>query len=243
VKLHAGGIWALGLAMALPAGCSSSSDAAPAPDPAVTTSAAPSEAASGLPSEGPSGLPGETPSALPGQMPSELASGAPGESLGAMPDVVGRRLSDAEAALSAAGLMSVHAVDGSGHGRHILKEDNWIVDRQNPQPGDAIVDRVAVTLGVIKPTDGQQTAEPEPGVIPAVVCHDLQDAQEALRGSGFYVVIAKDGLGRHRYPLLDRDWIVVGQSAPARSRPKKSAVIELTVVKFGEPTGSSGCKS
>jgi len=160
-----------------------------------------------------------------------------------MPDVVGRRLSDAEAALSAAGLMSVNAVDDSGQGRHILEKDNWVVEQQNPQSGDAVMDGVTVTLTVRKPTDGQRTIEPQAGVVPAVVCHDLQDAQDAMRGAGYYVVIAKDGLGQHRYPLVDRNWIVVGQSAKAGSRPEKKTVIELTVVKFGEPTGSSGCKS
>jgi beta-lactam-binding protein with PASTA domain len=223
---RAAGLLLFVLAMALPAGCSSpSTDDSATPAMAARTSAAPSETPGGLPS----GVPG--------------GPGLPGATAAGMPDVVGRRLSDAEAALSAAGLMSVNAVDGSGRGRHILEKDNWVVQKQNPQPGEAIMDGAAVTLTVTKPTDDQQTIEAEPGVIPAVVCHDLQDAQDAMRGAGFYVVIAKDGLGQKRYPLIDRNCIVVGQSAKAGSRPEKKTVIELTVVKFGEPTGSSGCKS
>ncbi|GAA2540766.1 hypothetical protein GCM10010435_05260 [Winogradskya consettensis] len=160
-----------------------------------------------------------------------------------MPDVNGERLSDAEALLGAAGFMSVRAVDATGKNRTILEKNNWVVEQQEPSAGAGVADGMTVTLGVRKPTDDQDDVAVEKGVVPDVVCHDLQEAQDALRGAGFFVVVAKDGLGQGRYPLVDRNWIVLGQSAKAGSSPEKKATIQLTVVKFGEPTGDSRCKS
>jgi beta-lactam-binding protein with PASTA domain len=165
------------------------------------------------------------------------------EAARSMPDVNGDRLSDAEALLGAAGFMSVRAVDATGQGRTILEKNNWVVERQEPSAGADVAEGVTVTLAVRKPTDDQGEAAVEKGIVPDVVCLDLQEAQDAMRGAGFFVVIAKDGLGGRRYPLVDRNWIVLGQSAKAGSSPEKSATIQLTVVKFGEPTGDSGCKS
>lgn len=168
---------------------------------------------------------------------------SPSSAAQSMPDLTGDRLSDAEALLVTAGFMSVQAVDVTGQGRMILEKNNWIVAKQEPSAGTDVVQGMAVTLGVRKPTDEQREARVEKDVVPDVVCHDLQDAQDALREAGFFVVIAKDGLGGKRYPLVDRNWIVLGQSAKAGSSPEKSATVQLTVVKFGEPTGNSGCKS
>ncbi|WFE59399.1 PASTA domain-containing protein [Micromonospora sp. WMMD712] len=160
-----------------------------------------------------------------------------------LPDVTGARLSDAEAQLRAAGFLSVHAVDASGAGRAILEKNNWLVTRQQPAAGAPAALGEAVTLSVARPTDRQPGAEVTSGVVPAVVCRDLQDAQDALREAGFYLLLPKDGLGQGRIPLIDRNWIVVGQSAAPGTRPESSEKIELTVVKFGEPTGNSGCPS
>jgi hypothetical protein len=43
--------------------------------------------------------------------------------------------------------------------------------------------------------------------------------------------------------VVDRNWVVIRQSVAAGARPDKKARITLTAVKFGEPTGDSGCKS
>lgn len=162
---------------------------------------------------------------------------------GIVPDVVGRRLSEAEGILSDAGFMSVRAVDDSGAGRAILEKNNWVVKRQDPAGGGRPATGISITLSVVKPTDGLPSISVDKGIVPNVVCHDLQDAQDALRKAGYYVLIAKDGLAQHRYPLVDRDWIVVGQSAEPGSSPKRTSVIQVTVVKYGEPTGNSGCRS
>jgi hypothetical protein len=163
--------------------------------------------------------------------------------LGSMPDVVGQRLSDAEQILREAGFLSVQSVDASGAGRHILDKNNWVVQRQDPPAGSTPAAGAAITLGATKPTDNLATPTSVSGVVPAVICRDLQTAQDAMRAAGFYVLVPKDGLGKGRPALIDRDWIVVGQSAAAGSSPKRTTVIRLTVVKYGEPTGNSGCRS
>ena len=185
-----------------------------------------------------------TPSALP---PSSVPPApAPESSVGdqgTVPDVTGHRLSDAETELRAAGFLAVRAVDATGRGRTILGRSNWIVVRQRPAAGSPVVAGTDVTLAVTKPTNEESRPPAEKEVVPAVVCLNLQDAQDALRSAGFYVLIAEDGLGRRRYPVLDRNWIVVGQSAEPGTSPEPTATIQLTVVKYGEPTGNSGCKS
>jgi hypothetical protein len=201
------------------AACSSPTPATPATPVAPATPAAP------LTSSAPSSVP--------------QTEAAPAE----IPDVTGKRLTDAEQILAAAGYQSVRAVDATGDGRPVLQKDNWVVESQDPGAGSTAPAQATVVLGVSKPTDGQSTPETADGVIPKVVCQDLQSAQDALRGAGFFLVISKDGLGQNRVALVDRNWIVVGQSVKPGSRPEPSTVIELTVVKYGEDTGGSGCRS
>ncbi|MEW2429759.1 PASTA domain-containing protein [Micromonospora sp. NPDC047644] len=161
----------------------------------------------------------------------------------ALPDVTGKRLSEGEDVLRAMGFFSVQAVDASGDGRTILEKNNWLIVRQDPAAGSPLPQGLTVTLGVLRPTDRQPAPAVREGVVPKVVCRDLQDAQDALREAGFYLLVPHDGLGQGRLPLLDRNWIVIGQSHTAGSRPERTEKIELTVVKFGEPTGNSRCPS
>jgi beta-lactam-binding protein with PASTA domain len=100
-----------------------------------------------------------------------------------------------------------------------------------------------VTLGVGKTTDAQPSIVATKSVIPDVRCRDLQTAQDALRAAGYYVLVPKDGLGKGRLALVDRNWIVIGQSSAPGSSPEVTSTIELTVVKYGDPTGNSGCAS
>ncbi|MEV0129410.1 hypothetical protein AB0H83_13265 [Dactylosporangium sp. NPDC050688] len=52
-----------------------------------------------------------------------------------------------------------------------------------------------------------------------------------------------DATGRGRMQLLDHDRVVVAQSERASSSPDFTERIMPRVVKFGEPTGDSGCDS
>ncbi|WP_432832425.1 PASTA domain-containing protein [Dactylosporangium sp. CA-092794] len=183
---------------------------------------------SGPPSDGPA--PTSHPSA---------SSVAPDE----VPNVVDMRLDQAEGILRGAGLLSINRADATGQNRTVLEPHNWIVRGQDPVAGTKITAGLTVTLKVGKSTDDLPTIEPTKGVVPDVRCRDLQTAQDALRGAGFYLLVPKDGLGGHRVPLVDRDWIVVGQSVAPGTQAGYKTTITLTVVKIGEPAGASGCQT
>jgi beta-lactam-binding protein with PASTA domain len=159
-----------------------------------------------------------------------------------VPDVQGKRLSEARTILEGAGLSTIGATDATGKGRVVIEPNNWIVQTQNPRPGSKVARTDKIALDVSKPTDGVGPATVTTGVVPNVVCMELQAAQDKLQEAGFYLLSSKDALG-DRHQILDRDWVVIGQS----STPGKVALpltkITLTVVKYGEPTGDSGCKS
>lgn len=160
-----------------------------------------------------------------------------------VPDVVGSRLSDAQHTLQAVGFKHVRTTDGTGRNRLVLSSVNWIVRAQNPAAGTQASTGTKVLLTVTKPTDGVGSGSIQAGVVPNVVCRDLQSAQDALRSAGFFTLRSRDGTGQGRRQILDRDWVVIGQSVRAGQRPDTHTRIVLTVVKFGESTGSSGCRS
>ncbi|MEV0129740.1 PASTA domain-containing protein [Dactylosporangium sp. NPDC050688] len=160
-----------------------------------------------------------------------------------VPDVVTRRLDEAEGILRGAGLLSINRSDATGQNRVIVDPHNWIVRGQDPAAGTKIAPGITVTLRVGKSTDALPTIEPTKGVVPDVRCRDLQTAQDALRSAGFYLLVPKDGLGRGRVPLVDRGWIVVGQSVEPGTRAGYKTTVTLTVVKIGEPAGASGCQT
>lgn len=160
-----------------------------------------------------------------------------------VPDVVGRRLTEARAALTAAGFDSVLTVDHSDRNRPVLEPDNWIVREQSPGAGVSVLLTSRITLRVTKPSDDRGSATTAGGMVPNVVCKDLQSAQDALQAAGFYNLGSTDGTGQGRQQLVDRNWVVTAQSSAVGSRPDPLTKITLTAVKFGEPTGASGCGS
>lgn len=175
--------------------------------------------------------------------PTSTAVPAPTPGSRSVPNVVGMRLTDAKARLSALGYSKVNLVDASGQGRYVLDADNWIVQSTSPPAGSLTALGTQITLRVVKPTDGAGAATTTPGVIPNVVCKDLQSAQDALQSAGFYNLGSADATGHGRHQLLDRDWVVVQQSIKAGTRVNPQTRILLSVVKYGEPTGASGCRS
>jgi beta-lactam-binding protein with PASTA domain len=153
-----------------------------------------------------------------------------------VPNVVGVALPDARRRLKAAGYSRIHVEDVTGKRRIVLDQKNWVVRIQEPAVGAMAAGSTRITLRVGKPSDLATTAAPISGVVPDVVCRDLQTAQDALQAAGFYVLSSRDGTGKDRHQILDRNWIVIAQSAGAGSRPRLSTRITLTVLKFGEPT-------
>jgi len=156
-----------------------------------------------------------------------------------VPDLVGQRLPAAEAMLTGAKFRNYQELDVDG--RLIIDKDNWVVDSQDPAAGEVVPTETRVVMRVRKPTDGSVPTVAGPGVVPNVVCAELQAAQDALRSSGFLLLTSKDGTGAGRVPLLDRNWVVIAQSEAPGSKPGTTTLITLTVVKHGEPSGTSGC--
>lgn len=160
------------------------------------------------------------------------------------PDVVGRRLADAQAALADAGFAKVHAVDASGLARMVLNPQNWVVKAQSPAAGDHAPLTGMITLKVVKPSDHAEGAggPVARGVVPDVVCMDLQAAEARLREAGFTNVRSTDGSGQARIQIIYRNWVVTAESPAAGHRRSTGTRVVLTTVKYGEPTGSSGCR-
>jgi PASTA domain len=171
-------------------------------------------------------------------------AGAPSgsASVRTVPDVVGARLSDAESRLRAAGLSKISPMDDTGRDRTVIDPANWVVDAQSPAAGTRTGGTTTVTLRVRRPSDAATTSTTL-GVVPDVVCMNLQDAQNAMQHSGFFNLGSADGAGQGRMQILDRDWVVITQSVRAGTKPGLTTRIVLTSVKYGEPTGTSGCKS
>jgi hypothetical protein len=160
------------------------------------------------------------------------------------PDVVGKRLSDAQETLETAGFAKVDANDASSEKRIVLNPQNWVVTAQSPAAGvHAPMDSKA-TVKVIKPSDqAERGGDPAArGVLPDVVCMDLRAAEDRLQQAGFANVRSTDGSGQARIQIIDRNWVVTAQSPAAGRRPPAGTRVILTSVKYGEPTGSSGCR-
>lgn len=161
----------------------------------------------------------------------------------ALPNVVGTRLSDAFDRLKAAGFKHLRPTDGTGQGRVPVNFDNWVVRSQAPAAGGNIDKGATVTLAVRKPSDGDGGPSVTAGVVPNVVCKDLQSARDTLKGAGYSNLGSADGADQGRKQIVNRNWVVIAQSVAPGGRPDTDARIVLTAVKFGEPTGRSGCRS
>jgi hypothetical protein len=163
------------------------------------------------------------------------------------PNVVGKRLADAQETLETAGFAKVDADDASSERRIVFNPRNWVVTAQSPAAGvHAPMDSTA-TLRVVKPSDQADQADqgggpPAKGVLPNVVCMDLQAAEDRLQQAGFTDVRSADGSGQARIQIIDRNWVVTAQSPAAGHRQPAATRVVLTSVKYGEPTGSSGCR-
>jgi hypothetical protein len=160
-----------------------------------------------------------------------------------VPDVVGKKLPDAQKLLSTAGFRNTRPEDATGQGRLLIPTVTWVVRSQKPAAGTRVDRSTQVVLEVKKSTDDQGTLKSVPGEMPRVVCKDLQSAVDIIQNAGFVNVSSRDGSGRNRSRLFDRDWVVIAQSVPAGSHPDLSTRIVLTAVRYGEPTGNSGCVS
>ena len=83
------------------------------------------------------------------------------------------------------------------------------------------------------PTTTPAAASPA-SVMPAVVCMNLQDAQNKIHAAGVFYSRSKDYTGKGRHQVVDRHWLVVAQF-PSPGTPFGEGDAVLSVVKYGEP--------
>lgn len=70
-----------------------------------------------------------------------------------VPDVTGMNHQDAQNAMQAAGLYNLREVDGTGRGRPLLVDRNWVQTGQSPPPGTKVAPGAVITLTAVKYSD------------------------------------------------------------------------------------------
>ncbi|MCR6482744.1 PASTA domain-containing protein [Amycolatopsis sp. OK19-0408] len=70
-----------------------------------------------------------------------------------VPDVSGMNHQDAQNAMQRAGLYNLREVDGTGQGRALVMDRNWVQTAQDPAPGTEVQPDAVITLTAIKYTD------------------------------------------------------------------------------------------
>ncbi|MEU4838638.1 hypothetical protein [Nocardia testacea] len=78
-------------------------------------------------------------------------------------------------------------------------------------------------------------ADTATATMPAVVCMNLQAAQDLIQTTGVFYSRSEDATGRGRSQVVDRNWVVVAQR-PEPGTPIGEGDAVLSVVKVGEPT-------
>ncbi|MBE1496681.1 beta-lactam-binding protein with PASTA domain [Amycolatopsis lexingtonensis] len=70
-----------------------------------------------------------------------------------VPDVSGMNHQDAQDAMQRAGLYNLREVDGTGQGRALVIDRNWVQTGQDPAPGTEVPADAVITLTAVKYTD------------------------------------------------------------------------------------------
>jgi beta-lactam-binding protein with PASTA domain len=70
-----------------------------------------------------------------------------------VPDVTGMNHQDAQDTMQRAGLYNLREVDGTGQGRALVADRNWVQTAQDPAPGTEVPADTVITLTAIKYTD------------------------------------------------------------------------------------------
>lgn len=67
-----------------------------------------------------------------------------------VPDVSGMNHQDAQNAMQRAGLYNLREVDGTGQGRALVIDRNWVQTAQDPPPGTEVGPDAVITLTAVK---------------------------------------------------------------------------------------------
>ena len=196
-----------------------------------------------------------------GDSPEDADTGSPdaGASEGAaaagsvMPDVVCMDLQEAQDTIQAqTELFFSDSRDATGQDRMQLVDRNWLVVGQTPAAGTPIGDDTVPMLDAVKigerscsaeadtdadtgSADASEGAAAAASVMPDVVCMDLQEAQDTIQAqTELFFSDSRDATGQDRMQLVDRNWLVVGQTPAAGTPIDDDTVPMLDAVKIGE---------
>jgi hypothetical protein len=81
------------------------------------------------------------------------ASGSKPAALIKVPDVSGMNHQDAQDTMQRAGLYNLREVDGTGQGRMLVLDRNWVQTGQNPAAGTEVAPDTVITLTAVKYDD------------------------------------------------------------------------------------------
>lgn len=84
------------------------------------------------------------------QPPAETSAPAAAAGLITVPDVSGMNHQDAQDTMQAAGLYNLREVDGTGKGRMLVMDRNWVQTGQDPAPGKKVAADAVITLTAVK---------------------------------------------------------------------------------------------
>lgn len=105
---------------------------------------------------------------------------------------------------------------------------------------EATASRVPATTSAVAEPPAVVTSAPAPAPVaapasmPAVVCMNLQDAQDLIQAAGVFYSRSDDATGARRNQVLDANWSVVAQSPEPGALVTEGEAV-LSVVKLGEP--------
>ncbi|TVT15408.1 hypothetical protein FNH06_36210 [Amycolatopsis acidiphila] len=97
--------------------------------------------------------PGTPPATTPASTASSTTAPATTAELITVPDVSGLNHQDAQNRMQAAGLYNLREVDGTGQGRALVLDRNWVQVAQDPPAGSKVPKDTVITLTAIKYTD------------------------------------------------------------------------------------------
>lgn len=103
---------------------------------------------------GPGGAPAAT--GTPATTRTETTAAPPATTSAALikvPDVSGMNHQDAQDTMQRAGLYNLREVDGTGKGRMLVLDRNWVQTGQSPAPGTEVPPDTVITLTAVKYTD------------------------------------------------------------------------------------------
>ena len=166
--------------------------------------------------------------------------GQPGKAA-TVPDLSGKDLAKAVAALRKAGFKKVQAVDATGKGRKIDVDKTWEVASQASPVSASVDSNNTITIFVTKPSEPAK----DPGKLGWVQMPDLLykpvgSSVKALQKLGISTIVLNDFSGKNRSVPADDTWTVTAEQPVPDTWVQPTARINLGVLPKAETPGSGG---